>query len=88
MVQYIQCNHVEATQLDGEWVILHTDTFTVTKLNGIGGYCWNLLSRAHTLDSLIEKIMDQYDTTKAESKKDFENYLTDLLHLGLIQHVV
>lgn len=88
MVQYIQSNHVEATQLDDEWVILHTDTFTVTKLNGIGGFCWDLLSQAQTVDSLIQKILDQYDTTEAESKIDIENYLTNLLHFGLIQHVV
>ncbi|MCK1983027.1 MULTISPECIES: PqqD family protein [Peribacillus] len=88
MVQYIQSNHVEATQLGDEWIILHTEKFTVTKLNEIGGFCWGLLNQAQTVDSLIQTLTDQYLTAEEIAKDDIESYLLDLLQFGLIQHAI
>ncbi|MCK1993424.1 PqqD family protein [Peribacillus muralis] len=88
MVQYIQCSTVEATQLDEEWIILHTENFTVTKLNEIGGFCWGLLNQAQTVDSLVQSLSNQYVAMEEISTRDIESYLLDLLQFGLIKHVI
>ncbi|MFJ7754506.1 PqqD family protein [Peribacillus muralis] len=88
MVQYIHSKHVEATQLGEEWIILHTENFTVTKLNEIGGFCWGLLDQAQTVDSLVQSLSDRYAVMEEISKRDIESYLLDLLQFGLIKHAV
>ena len=52
--QYIQKGNYEATELDGEWIILNTDQYTITKLNDEGGHCWSLLNEVQTADSLTQ----------------------------------
>ena len=89
MAQFIQKGNVEATELDGEWIILNTDQYTITKLNGAGGYCWSLLNEIQTVDTLTNSLMEEYkaDQDKEQIKQDIEEFLSTLTDCGLIAHV-
>jgi hypothetical protein len=86
MNQFIQKGSYEATELDGEWIILNTDDYTVTKINEVGGICWSLLSEAQTSDTLTHSLLGIYEISKNEEqvKKDVEEFLQNLLECGLI----
>ncbi|ESU32039.1 hypothetical protein G3A_12955 [Bacillus sp. 17376] len=86
MVQFIQKNSFEATQIEDEWIILDTDQYTVTRLNDLGGFCWLKLGEAQTVDSLHMAIDQEYG---AECEKDaIDKFLVDLKKCGLIRHAV
>jgi hypothetical protein len=84
IAQYVRRNHYEAIELDGEWMILNTDDFTVTKLNEVGGYCWSLLHKDQTLHSLIQAIHETYESVSETVEKDMEAFLSDLIQCGLL----
>lgn len=87
--QYIQKGNYEATELDGEWIILNTDQFTITKLNDEGGYCWSMLNEVQTTDSLTHSLLEKFSITENELqvKKDIEEFLANLFQCGLIEYV-
>jgi hypothetical protein len=89
MTQYIQKGNYEATELDGEWIILNTDQYTITKLNDEGGHCWSLLNKVQTVDSLTQSLLEKFSTTEnvRQVKKDMEEFLANLVQCGLIEHV-
>jgi hypothetical protein len=85
-VHYVQKNHYEAIDLDEEWIILNTDDYTLTKLNAIGGFCWSVLQRAHTLHSLVQTVHEKYDSVSETVEKDIEAFLADMMQCGLLMH--
>jgi hypothetical protein len=86
MVQFIQKNSFEATQIEDEWIILDTDQYTVTRLNDLGGFCWLKLGEAQTVDSLHMAIDQEYGE---ECEKDaIDKFLADLKKCGLVRHAV
>lgn len=88
MTQYLRMNDYESIQLDAEWIILNTDEYTLTKLNGVGGYCWSLLGAAQTVSSLSEAIRREYEAVDETVEKDIEMFLNDMVARGLVQHAV
>jgi hypothetical protein len=90
MTQFIYKDDYDTTVLDGEWIILNTDDYTITKINEVGGHCWSLLKEAQTVETLTESIMDIYQIvdSKEQVKKDIEQLLLNLEECGLIQNVI
>ncbi|MFJ5763393.1 PqqD family protein [Neobacillus sp. NPDC093182] len=89
MTHFIQKGNVEATELDGEWIILNTEQYTITKLNGAGGLCWSLLNKIQTVDTLTNSLVKEYKAVqnKEQIKQDVEEFLSNLTECGLIEHV-
>ena len=89
MTHFTQKGNVEATELDGEWIILNTEQYTITKLNGAGGLCWSLLNKIQTVDTLTNSLVEEYKTVqnKEQIKQDVEEFLSNLTECGLIEHV-
>lgn len=88
MVQYIQKSDYETAEFDGEWVVLNTDNYTVTKLNEIGGFCWSMMKEAQTVDSLLQAIEQEFGRAGDNLSGDIEAFLSELMTCGLIQHAV
>jgi hypothetical protein len=78
--------NAEAFEVDGEWVIMHADQYTITKLNEVGGLIWSRLEREQTPDGLADSVLEVYDITKEEALQDVEAFLRQLLQVGLIDH--
>ncbi|MDR6878672.1 PqqD family protein [Bacillus sp. 3255] len=88
MTRYLRMNDYESIQLDAEWIILNTDEYTLTKLNGVGGFCWSLLGAAQTVSSLSEAVRQEYAGADATVEEDIEAFLSDMVARGLVQHAV
>jgi hypothetical protein len=89
MKQYIQKGNVDATELDGEWIILNTDQYTITRLNDVGGHCWSLLKEVQTADTLTQSLVEKFflHQNKEQIKEDIVDFLANLEQCGLIQYV-
>jgi hypothetical protein len=87
IVKYVQRDQCEATQLEDEWVILNTRLYTITKINGVGGFCWSLLTQPKTLEMLVDAITEQYEAVNSagDIKQDIKTFLSDLMFYGLVE---
>ena len=85
---YVQRSQCEATQIEDDWVILDTNLYTITKINDVGGFCWSLLNEPKTLDSLVDSVTEEFyvKIPKSTIQRDIENFLSDLLNYGLVEH--
>jgi hypothetical protein len=88
MVTYIQKDHFEVTRLDDEWILLNAEAFTVTRLNELGGYCWNLLNEEQSVESLVKAIEKEFPTMEDICNEDIEGFLDELQKYGLITHAL
>ncbi|MFC0269933.1 PqqD family protein [Metabacillus herbersteinensis] len=88
MNTYVQKNSYETVQMEGEWIILNTNEYTVTKLNEAGGFCWSLLEKPQTINSLLASIHEKYDIDDKEASKYVNAFLLELIDCGLIQREV
>jgi hypothetical protein len=85
MTRYVQKGKYESTELDGEWIILNTDDYTITKLNEVGGICWSLLNEVQTVDTLSESLLVNFTGGNVEQvKNDIQEFLVNLVQCGLI----
>ncbi|ULL16613.1 PqqD family protein [Paenibacillus sp. H1-7] len=86
MTKYVRKNDYEAIQLDGEWIILDADNYTVTKLNETGGFCWSLFTEAQSIETLMHAVRDRYKQVDETIEQDLEAFLSDLYQCGLIEN--
>ncbi|MEH7304667.1 PqqD family protein [Neobacillus drentensis] len=88
MNQYIQSGNCEATELDGEWIILNSTQFTITKLNEVGGHCWSMLKEAQTVDTLTQTLLEKFSIREnlEQIKMDMEEFVENLVQYGLINY--
>lgn len=85
MIKYIRKQNIETTQLDGEWLILDSLEYTITTLNGVGGYCWELLREEQTICSIIQSLKEQYLLKEELIQQDIESFLSELIKCGLVK---
>lgn len=88
MTHYKQKENFDITQLDGEWIILNANNFTVTKLNEMGGFCWSLLKEKQTVESIVQSIKEDCDDEHSVEAADIEHFLKELIECGLVVHAV
>jgi hypothetical protein len=86
--QYKQAPDCETVEVDGEWMILHAEQFTITKLNETGGFCWSLLKEAQTIDELVLSYENKYKKNNHKTKNELQSFLLELEECGLIEHAV
>jgi formylmethanofuran dehydrogenase subunit A len=86
MESYVRNQDYDAVQLDGEWIILNTEEYTVTTLNEVGGFCWDILRKQHSLDEIIQVVQEHYVCKGETIRPDIQEFLVDLLKYGLIKH--
>ncbi|RDI45728.1 PqqD family protein [Falsibacillus pallidus] len=90
MKKYIQNRGCETTQLDNEWIILNSNNLTVTKVNEVGGYCWELLQNEQSLENLVSAVEVQFsgELRQEEITEDIKEFLDSLLQCEVIEVVV
>ncbi len=88
MTKYVQKYAYEASQFEDEWIILNTDNYTVTKVNEVGGFCWELLKEAQSIDSIVEALKKNFSNTEDIElfPQEIEEFLTKLYEYGLITY--
>jgi hypothetical protein len=89
MNQYIQKENCEATELDGEWIVLNVTQCTITKLNDVGGHCWSLLKEAQNAETLTKSLLEKFSAIEDthQVRKEIDEFLNNLVQYGLIDHV-
>ncbi len=79
--------HTDAVELDGEWVLLDSQSYVVTKLNAVGGLIWSRLKEGATLEMLVIDLISEYDIEPDTARADITAFVNRLSESGLIEHV-
>lgn len=53
-------------------------------LNETGKFLWDALETEQTLDSLIERLLEQYQVEQAQAREDVEAFLKKLCAVGAV----
>ena len=85
--RYVRDAACEAFPVDDAWLVVHTEGFTVTTLNGAGGRCWELLERPRTAAELAEAVAAGCGMPPEEAVPDVDVFLRELAACGLIRDV-
>lgn len=73
-----------ATEIDGEAVVMSLATGRTYGLDKRGSRIWALLEQPATVESLVEKLLQQYDTTVEQCRADVVAFAEKLLALELV----
>jgi hypothetical protein len=72
--------------LDGEAVIINTETSYYYSLNRTGTFIWNLLlDDEKTLEEIVQEVSSRYEQTKEAIVDKIEELLQDLVREELIE---
>ena len=76
-----------ATSIDGEAVILETESGTYYGLNTVGTVIWELLEDVDTasVESLREHVLETYDIPREQCEQDIEAFLSEMEAKGLLE---
>ncbi len=55
------------------------------RLNETGCFLWNLLEKGATMETLTEKLLEEYDTTKENAEKDISAFVETLKANGILE---
>jgi len=78
---------VESAELDGEWVIMDAEQFTITKLGEVGGFVWSVLQQPTVVAELIDYVLSEYEVSRAQAAIDIIRFVEDLANIGLLEAV-
>ncbi len=73
-----------ATTIDGEAVILETESGTYFGLNEVATYIWDHVQDQQAVSDLRDGILDQYDVAPEQCETDLEETLQTMETKGLI----
>ena len=54
-------------------------------LNEIGVFIWKLLQEEHSYDEILHTILNEYDSTEDQVRKDLDDFLKQMKEANLIQ---
>lgn len=72
--------------LDGEVVLLDTDSGTYFGLDEVGSRVWHLLAESGGVERTVEVLLDEYEVAEARLRADVEELTQTLLERGLLRH--
>jgi hypothetical protein len=85
MKQYRRCQNAECMLVDEEWIIVHADASTITKLNEVGGICWDMLGEKQTSAALARELQLRFEIAEERASHDVELFLNELMKLKLVE---
>lgn len=85
--KYIRKPGCEMMEMEGEYMILNTEAYTVTELNQTGVQCWNLFEGPNTIDNVISEVKRFYETDAPEVEQDIRAFVNSLLECGLLEAI-
>lgn len=74
--------------LDGETVLLHTETSRYYTLNGSGSMIWEYYREDRDLAAVLDALCDDYDVDRAQARQDLLAFTGQLLTEDLIREMI
>jgi hypothetical protein len=91
-VRFIRNQEVVSRKIEGELIIVPIrsgvgDLNSLYTLNPVGSVLWEFMTEGHTIAEMVQRVCDEFEVTKAQARKDIENFLDSLLEERLVLSV-
>ena len=81
----VERNHeIDASDLDGEKVMMDMDHGNYFMLNPIGSRIWDLINEPISVHQLVSSLREEYDVSEAECLEGVKDFLHELHHSNLL----
>ena len=71
-------------EVEGDMVILNVATGVCYTLKKVGGVVWEGLCRQDDIETIVQKICQEYECDPEEARRDVEELVADLEKEGLL----
>ena len=90
---YVRSANVVTRKIDGETLIVPVrsgvgDLSSIYSLNGVGTFLWEALAQPSTQETLLQCVLESYETTKEQAKQDVGRFLAEMSSANLVQTVM
>lgn len=81
----VERNHeIDATDLDGEKVMMDLEKGQYFMLNGVAGDVWELMKTATSVEAIITSLMSEYEVAREECEASVKDLLHNMHHANLV----
>ncbi|MFO7926258.1 MAG: PqqD family peptide modification chaperone [Halobacteriota archaeon] len=77
--------HPTTTTVDGELMLLNTETGMYQGLTGVGPRVWELLREPTTVQRVVETLTDEYDVTDETCERDVLEFVRTMAEEELVE---
>ncbi len=81
----VRREHLAATEVEGQVVMLDIDRGTYYGLGGAGSRLWTLLAQPRTLDELVQQMCADFAVDETACRADVLAFLKELIGHGLAE---
>ena len=71
--------------LAGEGLLVHLGSGTYFGLNQVGTRIWELITDGNTIDSIVRKLLTEFDINEDRLRRDVSDLVDQLLGKGLLK---
>lgn len=81
-----------ARKIAGEYLLVPiknrvVDMQQLYSLNELGEYVWSSIDGEQNISQIVAKILEDFDITETEARKDLNDFLKDLIARNLIETI-
>jgi hypothetical protein len=87
MKKYTRKIDAISSKLQEEQVILDIEKGKYFSLNPVATLIWEILEQEFSIESICEKLLDEYDVESERCKQETNAYMQEMIKLGLITEV-
>jgi hypothetical protein len=74
-------------EVEGQMLIVLPRTQESFVLNGSGALVWQLSDGSHSVDDVVQQLVDRYDVGPETARADLEHLYRDLIGVGIAEPV-
>ncbi|MEG2017876.1 MAG: lasso peptide biosynthesis PqqD family chaperone [Clostridium sp.] len=76
---------IDATDLDGEVVMMNMEKGQYFMMNEVGSRIWELIEEPIKVDAVVNKLLQEFEVEKEECEKTVIEFINELTYADLIQ---
>lgn len=79
-----QSNEIDATDIDGEKVMMNLEEGQYFSLNTVGSRIWDIISEKKSINDIVATLLNEYEVDEDECERSVIEYLEILKDADLI----
>ena len=79
--------NVESMDVQGDWIVMHPENMTITKLQDVAAYIWSRLRDPATTAELVNDVLSVFAVTRDVAEPEVAEFLHELIRIGIIEVV-
>lgn len=80
----VRNQQIDATDLDGEKVMMDLEKGQYFTLNGVGGYIWDITQEPISVKDLIKRLQQVYEVSVEECESSVKTFIHQMIHANLM----